>query len=517
MPADNQLIGVIFHPDSKGFARFIRFVNKEDQNEETESLKLISALSLTDAVFKSEMVLQFYLHNSICTTLSPVLDTAIKFKAHPHSAFIDLLHAPMTDGSRINWQRVNEKKRELRCLVDRLMPRVIEAVKVIAQYSSARKPYFTEDRSDPRKFIGLSCCGPTARTLAILLLANGVHAEEAGTRFFDHDFVVIPTTLGIDLYIDPTYKQLFNRMERQTELYWYKEPPYLLGTVKDFKTFYQTHRKLKDPFQGHYWIRSKSEFNNSDLKEALRMVLDEKFARELDENAEGKIIKRFLLPHEIGTLKKYNFNFSSTLAPKSGARNFFPLETFVRLGLKPYIEKFLHHYDVKNPLREGDLSFADYKVITSVFVLCGHILREHGYEVHMRGNCTNLEYFYHLSVKDSSGVEQILVPLVGSVLAIFGMKTSTTDKSPHADQFLLTNKAGLENIIKIGLRDREKELYPSGFKLASSFVDTDDVLKEFETFREDSHNLGNSYHMNAAQAIIYESQFSGEMNRYFSS
>lgn len=145
-------------------------------------------------------------------------------------------------------------------LMEKTIPIVNQFMKRIQQ--PIKQPFLNvQDEHDRRKFVGINCCGTTSDVLNLLLKSKGYQSKVVFSLVQDHAFIQVKGLNGYTLFVDPTYKQLFQRTKDEPELF----PLALIGTAEEFAQFYHKHKTDQNQDETFYWVF------NSDSKAPLRL------------------------------------------------------------------------------------------------------------------------------------------------------------------------------------------------------------------------------------------------------
>lgn len=392
--------------------------------------------------------------------------------------------------TRKRWREFNAYKEEIDQLVNiELMPRVIKIIEecFARGNSKIRRPFLKEeDCGDIRKYVGLNCCGPASIALSILLRANGINARTEGSGLQDHTFVGIPTEFGQKIHIDPTYKQMFFRSERQNKLYWHSLPPAFVGSSKDLREFASMHKNNLQPYKNHRWINASQRYNQDKTELSIKSrLIQEVDADELlkkGHDLEG-IIKKALSEQELEQLKRMD---SLSADPFDAAQKKIPeqpLCQFIEDVLTPYLRRVLYHGTPtwqSETLRSPQQIWKDNATAKSIFSMAGYLIKEAGYEVHFKTGL-KLENILRLETRDTNGNCLIVIPCFLTMLHLFDSYFPEDRKVQMAKlpQTFVGTKQELEQVIKNLLGDEELKHFPQGYQIEPDSFNIDHLFDDF--------------------------------------
>lgn len=304
----------------------------------------------------------------------------------PNEGYVDLLHWK-PPSRRIQWNKYYQRVKEVEAVVAKIMPRVTQIIDEVQRslYPVDKMAFFkAEDRGDPKKFIGYLCCGITTLTTMIFMRAHGIHSIKSGSTRFDHSFLRIPTEYNVDIFVDPTYKQMFSRPLAMQERYWHQLPPAIVGAPKDIRAFYTKHKRLQGPFKGHSWIYPVVKDIPARTSESNVDSLHREILGSRTENVHflRGPIKHRLTPKELASLERSCPQPVSDIIEVSAPA--LPPARAIEL-IQPYVRRVLY-FGIKDDLRPigerplSNLIPEGYK-IDDIFTLYGVLLKRLGFKV----------------------------------------------------------------------------------------------------------------------------------------
>ncbi len=315
-------------------------------------------------------------------------NTVFQAEKSPDKGYVDLLHWK-PQARRVKWDKYYQRVKEVEAVLQKIMPRVTEVVDLwqTQLYPEGKSAFIKEeDKGDPKKFIGYMCCGITTLTAMIFLRAHGIHSITSGSGRFDHAFLRIPTEYNVDIIVDPTYKQLFTRAEAMLSRYWHQLPPAIVGAPKDLREFFEKHRKLQGPMQGHFWIYPEMKEVPATSKAKSVDVVHRAIALREDGVTDPvvKLIRAALAPPELALLEK---TVPELLIEEMGISGMARVSVQRAIELiQPYARRILHHGtpDIARPMGERPLTteVPECYQMDDVFILYAVLLRRLGFQTY---------------------------------------------------------------------------------------------------------------------------------------